>query len=416
MSALDLGARGLARAASVTLRRSSVIGRALRTARAAAASNPVVNPVVVSGGGVVTVAQSASLPGGVVDIGNIAAMVGAGTLPVRVFGGEAITPFGTTVRGILPKTGGSGGYFSPRFECMVEGTQICFTLDTTQTKFRVIADGSYVGAGGVPTVFNTSAGTFVLVTFATAGVHRVGIEREANGAITAIARPATSQLWRPDPAPIRALIVGDSYTQGTGASFEQNGWARQMALRLGWDAIIQAFGSTGYLAAGATSPFGSADRLNFVNAQSYDLVIVAGGINDTTASYAPQVQASATAYYRAIRAAQPDAAILVLGAWAGSTGPSTGANSVTAVEQAIRDAVAAVGDPMCRFVPVSLNDATNRPWIFGTGRAGATNASGNSDLYIGSDGTHPNDAGHAHLGARGAAAVTAALEAMAALD
>jgi lysophospholipase L1-like esterase len=412
MSALDFGARGMARAAGVSLRRSSVVGRALRTARVAAGANPIVNPVLASGGGAVTVAQSASLPGGVADIGNIAAMIVAGTLPMRVFGGEAQTPFGTTVRGMLPKTGGAGGYFSPRFECMVEGTQICFALDTTQTRFRVIADGSYVGAGGVPTIFTTAAGTFVLVTFATGGVHRVGIEREANGAVTAIAKPAISQVWRPDPAPVKALIVGDSYSAGTGASFEQGCWAKQMALRLGWDAVIQAYGGTGYLAEGVTSRFGSADRLNFLTAQPYDIVIVAGGINDTLPAYASLLAESAGAYYRAVRAAQGDAALLVLGAWSGSTGPSSGANSVTAVEQVIRDAVAATGDPMCRFVPVSLSEGGNRPWIFGTGKAGALNTTGNSDLYIGSDGTHPNDAGHAHLGARGAAAVVAALEGM----
>ncbi|MDF0546237.1 hypothetical protein PX699_28165 [Sphingobium sp. H39-3-25] len=115
MSALDFGARGLARAAGVSLRRSSIVGRALRTARVTAGANPIVNPVLASGGGAVTVAQSASLPAGVADIGNIAGMIGAGTLPMRVFGGDAYTPFGTTVRGMLPKTGGAGGYFSPRF-------------------------------------------------------------------------------------------------------------------------------------------------------------------------------------------------------------------------------------------------------------------------------------------------------------
>jgi lysophospholipase L1-like esterase len=411
MSALDFGARGMARGAGIAQRRSGLVGRALRAAQIASAGNPVIAPVVASGGGVVTVAQSAAAPGGVADIGNIAAMIAPGTLPMRVFGGDPQTPFGTTVRGALPRTGGGGGYFAPRFECMLEGTQICFKLDSA-ANFRVIADNAYVGSGGVPTLFNISAGVHVLVTFAAAGVHRVGVERLGNGAVDALLKPTASQIWKPDPAPVRALVIGDSYSAGSGASFEQNSWARQMGLRLGWDVVINAQGGTGHAnpsGTGGFSIFGSADRMNYVTAQPYDAVIVAGGINDATAAYAPQVAANALAHFQAIRAAQPHAVILALGAWAGSTGPGTGSNSVTAVEQSVQAAASATGDPMCRFVPVSTGA---RPWIFGTGKVGATNGSGNSDIYIGADGTHPPDAGHAYLARRAADAVVATLEAM----
>jgi phospholipase/lecithinase/hemolysin len=50
--------------------------------------------------------------------------------------------------------------------------------------------------------------------------------------------------------------------------------------------------------------------------------------------------------------------------------------------------------------------ATHSPWITGTGRVGATTGTGNADTYIGSDATHPTDAGHAYLARR----VVAALE------
>jgi hypothetical protein len=70
--------------------------------------------------------------------------------------------------------------------------------------------------------------------------------------------------------------------------------------------------------------------------------------------------------------------------------------AVTAAETAIQAAVTEFNDPYTAFIPCT-ND-TAGPWLFGTGNTVSPIGDGNADLYIGSDGSHPNDAGHSYLG------------------
>lgn len=384
-----------------------------RVMRAALLDNAALNPIYASGGGAVTMLQATAVPSGLTDIGNLAALLNAGTLPVRTGGGNPSTPYGTTIRSAVP----SLGFFLPSFEIEFDGTQIGFNVENSGTGFRVIVDGYYIGTGTTPTVFALASGNYFTLTFATAGIHKVTIEREGSGAINAVYRQATSQVWKPGSRQ-KFLFIGDSYTGSTGTTFQHNTWERRAALRMGVDFCANGVGGSGYVADGQGKKFGDATRLAVAAAQTYDVIVIAGGINDATSTYYPSVQANALALYQALRVAQPNALIVVLGAWPGSTGPSTGANSVTAVEQAVQAAFNAWADNFSLFIPVSQVTADNRPWIFGTGRVAAANSTGNSDKYIGgtdgTDVTHPNDLGHDYLGDRSARNIAAAVEKMAA--
>jgi hypothetical protein len=136
-------------------------------------------------------------------------------------------------------------------------------------------------------------------------------------------------------------------------------------------------------------------RFNAMVAYNPDVVVVAGGgINDaggtTNATFA-QEQAAVTRYLLQVRAALPNALILVIGSEAGTTGPSA---NIFAMEAAVAAAVAflALNDPLTIYIPQSSTSA-EKSWVSGTGTTAATNGSGNTDIYIGADGTHPVQAG-----------------------
>jgi lysophospholipase L1-like esterase len=67
-------------------------------------------------------------------------------------------------------------------------------------------------------------------------------------------------------------------------------------------------------------------------------------------------------------------------------------------------AMTSFGDPLMFFHSNATNP--NGPMFTGTGFAGATTGSGNCDVYIISDGIHPNDAGHAYMASWLADAIT----------
>ena len=68
-------------------------------------------------------------------------------------------------------------------------------------------------------------------------------------------------------------------------------------------------------------------------------------------------------------------------------------------------------DPLCKFISTANDPAGS--WLYGTGRTGAPNGTGNADFYIGgvsgTDTVHPNDAGSFYLARRAAAGCRNAL-------
>jgi lysophospholipase L1-like esterase len=330
------------------------------------------------------------------------------TGPLDFFGGDPYWAFGSVVRA---KRG--TGFTESRYETIFDGSSICFYLENSAyPSFTVLAgnpDGplTYVkGTGGV-TLLTTANGVYVTITFPSRGIYRVAIEREYQSGIQGLYIEPTAQAWRPNKPHITALVVGDSITGGTGASFYGSAWEYVTGRALGWDIWSDGVGGSGYLAG---TPFSDPTRTSLLTLKPFDVVVIAGGINDANATNAPGVQSAAASYFASVRAALPNALIVVLGAWAGSTGPSTGPNSVSDVESKIKAAFNVFADFNSVFIPVSTD---NQPWIYGTGHVAAPAGSGNADLYVGgldgTDLTHPNDAGHSMLGKRCATALRGAL-------
>ena len=188
-------------------------------------------------------------------------------------------------------------------------------------------------------------------------------------------------LTTPVPRPSSMVVVGDSITAAAGASQPWRGWATLLGEMLGIDDIrVSGVGSSGYLNRGR-GPYLTfreriTDVLNAVNGGPPDMVVIAGGINDSQLPPA-QVGAEAEAYYRALRAGAPDMIIVVLGPFAGYPG-YTGNMLPQLRDELFRAA--------SRVDRVQTVDVTN--WVTPDSRD-------NIFRDGGADGPHPKDTGHA---------------------
>jgi lysophospholipase L1-like esterase len=197
------------------------------------------------------------------------------------------------------------------------------------------------------------------------------------------------------------MVVGDSFAAAGGATVVNNAFPQVLSDLLGVrDMWNNGVGSTGYLqdASGTQTTF--RQRLpDAVNARP-DILLVVGGHND--ASFGVQAfRAEVTAYLRAARAL-PDliAVPIIIGGINGGNGTA----ALAPFETAMAEAVAAFNDPLVFYFPEITNP--EGAWFTGTGSTAALTGSGNCDIYISSDGIHPNDAGHAFLAGRLRDAIT----------
>lgn len=143
-----------------------------------------------------------------------------------------------------------------------------------------------------------------------------------------------------------------------------------------------------------------------------DVFVIALGLNDD--GNAAGLQAEMQGLYGICRAKNPTAPIFVVGI--GSV-PSSGGLVLTGgkyldsyaaqKEGVIAAAVAAMGDANLYFIP--SRNAASGSWFDGNGKVGTTTGNGNTDRLISSDGTHPNEAGHAYDAERIAQAMAATI-------
>jgi lysophospholipase L1-like esterase len=278
-----------------------------------------------------------------------------------------------------------------------------FDYSGSQLEFQVRGDGAgtiYVVSAGDRPVATLSPGLpsdgsnyRYLVTFPDARLRTIRIE--GSGALGPITRQSTATVALPESrSGPRVIVLGDSWTEGTGSGSVLLGYARQLGTIMGWrDIWSSGSGGTGYLADGVTTPPRKTFRARSatdVIAPAPNVVIVAGGINDTAFTGA-QVGAEATLLYAALVAGLPDVQIIVIGPW-WPKAASTITNQVEANRVAIRAAAIAAG--------LYFIDPVAEGWITGTGHVGATTGDGNADVFISADGAHPSAAGHQYLAER----------------
>ncbi len=209
----------------------------------------------------------------------------------------------------------------------------------------------------------------------TAAVKSVSTPAATPSPTAGVELPADPLLW----------IVGDSFTEGVGASQTSNGYAHVAADRLGWRTRIDGVGGSGYTTGGgegADAVYEVRIRRMLAGDWQPHLVLLQGGLNDFRAT-PEQLQQAFTADVTLLRERLPGVEVVAFGPVASHQNNTTTANLDDTIEQAAEDANVPYISPI------------DQDWI----------TAANTDRYISDDGYHPTDAGHAYLGRRLAAAI-----------
>jgi lysophospholipase L1-like esterase len=251
-------------------------------------------------------------------------------------------------------------------------------------RFRGTAGHYRAWVNGVPQAMHTAptngAFYYLTYTFSTRALRNVRFEADTSRFIS-FTVGATDRIDTARPAAVHAIVVGDSYTEGTGATARFTAWPARFCARAGWTNCWQSgSGGTGYLNDGPDalnrSFYGerlTADVLRW----HPDVVVFSGGRNDNHAFSPAQIGAAALEDFRRTRAALPHARLIVTSAFPANRTEATSA-SLNATSSAIRKAAAAVG---AEYLDVM------GPSSYVIGATG----------LLTRDGVHPNQAGHDKL-------------------
>ena len=124
----------------------------------------------------------------------------------------------------------------------------------------------------------------------------------------------------PRPVQTRALwptavFIGDSFTQGAGASSGSLGWAQVASRSLTWVPTISADGASGYLVRGLQGK-NTGDLIAAADVEvAPQFIVIASGYNDPARDEDVMKQAIISSF-DAAQAKWPDAQLIVVGPWA----------------------------------------------------------------------------------------------------
>lgn len=220
---------------------------------------------------------------------------------------------------------------------------------------------------------------------------------------------ANASLYYVQDQPLRIMWVGDSIGAGSaeGPSRPNMPWPVITANKLGIKDVCNAsVGGTGFESTGsgfnylqrltqATSIYAPANSVQYTSSTSvFDIVVIQVSGNDGSSSTTLQAQQLAT--FQAARALQPNALIIIHGAYPGTGSYNTAASYCDGKAQL---AFAQWNDPNSVYIQ-TLTSAPGGQWLTGSGysKVGFTSATGNSSFFVGSDTLHPLDAGINFLG------------------
>lgn len=182
--------------------------------------------------------------------------------------------------------------------------------------------------------------------------------------------PGTERAVRviPNSVPVVAFL-GDSYSQGIGASTSGSRWTTLVSASMGWSELNLAEGGSGYTTTYLGQKTDYAIKLDVIAAAQPDIVVVSGGRNDYEAGTSSVTGAVAASLFAAIRSVAQNAELVVTRPiWDSTRPPAEFATLVDGVQGAASNAGA-------RYLDIS-EPLIDRPEM------------------IDPDGLHPNDAGH----------------------
>lgn len=412
----DTSSGDAAFAATQRLTRQHRLARIQRVAARAAISNPRIAGLAT---GVTITDNGASLPT-TTPQGYLFNVVTPGVW--TTCGGKPVTIGGKNLfySSVIGTTGGNAGSSdgkqvnSWRAFVMVNSRYFAARLVPTTAPYRFLVDDKYVSLAG--TVLGTTTGStsqYVLLDFGTRALRQVTIEGNATCGLSGAYVENTGKVFPIDTSDdVRLAFLGDSYVGGSSATVLHDAVVPVMADWLGAKALASGSGGTGWNQSNATVYRFDQRIANGdlgLDTVAPDLICLMASVNDRSRDSAV-VQANALAGLQAARGLYPTTPIVVFGCMPIPLGPLTGTPSLTSTEQAVQSAVATLNDPLCRFVPITLDPGG--AWVTGSGAVGAETGTGNADWMFVADKVHPGDEGCALLGKRYALAALAALSQM----
>jgi hypothetical protein len=282
-----------------------------------------------------------------------------------------------------------------------------------------------------------SYNTFVRFDFGSRATRRISFYGRSTQGPVSISVGAADRLegWDRSDEPSMA-VMADSYGGASTALWGVSGLFWEAAALMGIPHCdINAIGGTGYAPnTGTPDTFNPGNtfvaRVASSAVRQPDLHLTAGGINDNNGSAAPPLYDSAEQarlgfenavfrYYRDLRSALPGTVLAAVGPWQ----PNVNYYWDYAIDkvEVIVAAIRAAGGP---WVVVDnlrggwLNSSgasaerTGQPWQTGTGTTANPQGDGNGDIYLSTDGTHPNEAGTSYLAGLLASQLGAAIRAL----
>jgi len=206
-------------------------------------------------------------------------------------------------------------YYGSQFNIALVGNGI-------QARFALKVDDRYVSV--TPTDVPTAANFyFYNVTFAAAGWYRIEIIGDQNFLFGGIWTGAADAVMPCAVRGPRVVYVGDSFCEGSGATFPGSAIPQRVFENLGWNNYIAAgVGGTGLLATFGTSSNYRGRFASDVLPFTPDIVILQGSTNDAAGGFtAAQMAAECGAAITALRAALPNVVPIVT-SQAGVNGPT----------------------------------------------------------------------------------------------
>lgn len=198
---------------------------------------------------------------------------------------------------------------------------------------------------------STGSNQVFRITFASAVTRRIRVEFSSINGFQWVRVPTPYTISKPSVAPLRVIVLGDSFTQPTGTRGGRlwDGWAARLSQKFRrWDVWSSGAGGTGYRNPGPAGQFKIRDRLQTDCIDfAPNMVIWAPGINDTSSTHyaGDAVYTEAKLCYALVKSALPNCQQVVFGPWWNFAGPTADA---TAVHEQIRRAATESGLP---FIP-----------------------------------------------------------------
>lgn len=256
-----------------------------------------------------------------------------------------------------------------------------FEIDyrTLSSSFRVLVDGVLISQFQTT---STNMPDFAL--FDTGNIETKRIDIIAKGEYWGGLVIESGSVITPtrDEQPV-ICVIGDSYTGGTGSTFN-NIYSSILMTKLNtYDVAAFGIGGSGYTAGGAGNVF--IDRLTEVTDRNPDYLIFAGGQNDAAAAGAVFQAAIDTCFDQALADGVLPSEIVILSPFFGRNASVDGLT--------IRDQLEAKALEIGAFFIDTLGDGTDG-WNYGMGTEAAPTGGGNSDVTCVADGTHWTPYGH----------------------